>query len=269
MKIKSQKGSTTIFVLVALLFYTSFLILMYAASSKKIVTIKEKSDILKGLYAKNINNIDELYIRTIAKTDKTIPSIDNIPDIIITNITTFRDDYVQYGKLGGITDYQIFNNHFNSLEEVKNYAVENNQYGIFEININAYGKNGEEINQKKNIEIIRGVRVTNEQELTTAFASSDSLYISVSNNIDCTNLKTINNVAHKLDLNNHSITYTKQNESFTFLTIGSAGELTVLDSTDEKQGSIIGKILETDSANNGTDRENKIYTIENNGTLVV
>ena len=53
MKIKSQKGSITIFVLIALLFYTAFLILMYAASSNKLVAIKEKSDILKGIYEKN------------------------------------------------------------------------------------------------------------------------------------------------------------------------------------------------------------------------
>ena len=63
MKIKSQKGSITIFVLVALLFFTSFLILMYAASTNKSVAIKEKSDILKGIYEKNTSDeaIDEIY----------------------------------------------------------------------------------------------------------------------------------------------------------------------------------------------------------------
>ena len=64
MKLKSQKGSITIFVLVALLFFTSFLILMYAASTNKSVAIKEKSDILKGIYEKNtseesINNFQK------------------------------------------------------------------------------------------------------------------------------------------------------------------------------------------------------------------
>ena len=63
MKIKSQKGSITIFVLVALLFYTAFLLLMYAANTNKFKTISEKSDILKGIYEKNTSDeaIDEIY----------------------------------------------------------------------------------------------------------------------------------------------------------------------------------------------------------------
>ena len=63
MKLKSQKGSITIFVLIALLFYSAFLILMYAASTNKLVAIKEKSDILKGIYEKNTGDeaIDEIY----------------------------------------------------------------------------------------------------------------------------------------------------------------------------------------------------------------
>ena len=63
MKLKSQKGSITIFVLVALLFFTAFLLLMYAANTNKFKTISEKSDILKGIYEKNIgdDSIDNLY----------------------------------------------------------------------------------------------------------------------------------------------------------------------------------------------------------------
>ena len=64
MKLKSQKGSITIFVLIALLFYTAFLLLMYAANTNKLVAIQEKSDILKGIYEKNtdsdsINNFNK------------------------------------------------------------------------------------------------------------------------------------------------------------------------------------------------------------------
>lgn len=63
MKLKSQKGSITIFVLIALLFYTAFLLLMYAANTNKFKTITEKSDILKGIYEKNISDesINNLY----------------------------------------------------------------------------------------------------------------------------------------------------------------------------------------------------------------
>ena len=65
MKLKSQKGSITIFVLVALLFYTAFLLLMYAANTNKLIAIKEKSDILKGIYGKNTDSssISDIYNR--------------------------------------------------------------------------------------------------------------------------------------------------------------------------------------------------------------
>ena len=39
MKVKSQNGSITIFVLVALLFYMAFLLLLYANNLNKIQTI--------------------------------------------------------------------------------------------------------------------------------------------------------------------------------------------------------------------------------------
>ncbi len=74
MKLKSQKGSITIFVLIALLFYTAFLLLMYAANTNKLVAIKEKSDILKGIYAKNTddNSIEDIYNRKTAVNDEEI-----------------------------------------------------------------------------------------------------------------------------------------------------------------------------------------------------
>lgn len=69
MKIKSQKGSITIFVLIALLFYTAFLLLMYTANTNKLVAIKEKSDILKGVYEQNIDDdsINNIYNKKMAE----------------------------------------------------------------------------------------------------------------------------------------------------------------------------------------------------------
>lgn len=69
MKLKSQKGSITIFVLIALLFYTAFLLLMYAANTNKFKTITEKSDILKGIYEKNTDDlsINNIYNRKTAE----------------------------------------------------------------------------------------------------------------------------------------------------------------------------------------------------------
>lgn len=78
MKIKSQKGSITIFVLIALLFYTAFLLLMYAANTNKFKTITEKSDILKGIYEKNTSeeSINNIYNKK--NTEQLIAGIEKI-----------------------------------------------------------------------------------------------------------------------------------------------------------------------------------------------
>ena len=103
-----------------------------------------------------------------------------------------------------------------------------------DILINANGNNGKTATSMQNVEFIRGMTVTNEEELNIALANTDSLYISVGNNIECNNTISIDNIKHKLDLNNNSISYTKQNESFTFLTLGKNSELTIIDSAQIK-----------------------------------
>lgn len=269
MKLKSQKGSVTVFVLIALLFYTAFLLLMYAANTNKLVAIQEKSDILKGLYIKNVNDVENAYYKKLNDIDPVEPSIENIPDVVITEVTEIQEEYASYGVLGGNTEYLIQENEFNSMNDLINYLVTNNQYGQVNITINAHGKNGKNTTVEKTFTLICGKSVTNETELAQALNSTNNLYIYLQNNIECTNTKSMNNIEHKLDLNNHSITYTKTNESFSFLTIGSSGNLTILDSSEAKQGSIVSKIQETDGSSSGSDRENTIYTIENNGTLTI
>ncbi len=78
MRFKSQKGSITIFVLVALLFYTAFLLLMYAANTNKFKTISEKSEILKGIYEKNTSDesINNIYNKK--NTEQLIAGIEKI-----------------------------------------------------------------------------------------------------------------------------------------------------------------------------------------------
>jgi hypothetical protein len=87
MRGKSQKGSITIFVLVALLFYMGFLLLLYAGNLNKLQTLSEKLDVIKSIYSKNFENIDEVYNRVLAKNDKVQPIINEIPNTIITNVT--------------------------------------------------------------------------------------------------------------------------------------------------------------------------------------
>ena len=63
MKVKSQRGSISIFVLIALLFYMAFLLLLYANNLNKVQTISEKVEILKNIYRQNYDNVDEVYNR--------------------------------------------------------------------------------------------------------------------------------------------------------------------------------------------------------------
>lgn len=65
MKLKSNKGSIAIFVLVGLLFMSAFLIIMYAANVNKSKTIQEQFNIISGIYSKG--NDEESY--TDAYTD--------------------------------------------------------------------------------------------------------------------------------------------------------------------------------------------------------
>ena len=67
MRGKSEKGSITIFVLVALLFYVSVLLLLYAGNAAKMQSITKKAESVKAIYEKNINKEDELYNKRLAK----------------------------------------------------------------------------------------------------------------------------------------------------------------------------------------------------------
>ena len=141
MRIKSGKGSISIFVLIALLFYIGFLMLLYAGNLNKMQTISERAEAIKAIYAKNFDNVDDVYNRRLAQNDTMQPIIKEIPNSIITNVTQLSDSYEEYGTMGGNTEYIAFNNKFTSLKEVINYSIENNLYGNTNIVINAYGNN--------------------------------------------------------------------------------------------------------------------------------
>ena len=62
---RSQEGSITIFVLIAILFFTTTLLLIYVSNMNKIQTVDEKSEVLKKTYEKNTDpeNINNLYAK--------------------------------------------------------------------------------------------------------------------------------------------------------------------------------------------------------------
>ena len=268
MRIKSQKGSITIFVLIALLFYMGFLLLLYASNVNRVQTISEGLNLIKSIYNKNVGNIEEVYNRVLASRDNTEPIIKEFPTKLITNVTELEETYEEYGQTGGVSEYIAFNNKFSSLKEVLEYAGQNNLYGETNIVVNAYGNNGLLTTQSKDIEIIRGMKVTNESELNTAIATTDSLYISVANNIECSNIISVDNVNHTLDLNNHTISCTKGNETYKFITLGSNTQLTILDSSTEKNGAIIANMVE-ETESDGDNRTRQVFCIMNSGKLTL
>lgn len=268
MRVKSQKGSITIFVLVALLFYMGFLLLLYASNVNRVQTISEGLNLIKSIYNKNVENIDEVYDRVLGGRDNVEPIIKDIPTRIITNVTQINETYEEYGPTGGTSEYIAFNNQFSSLAEVVNYAIQNNVYGNTNIMINAYGNNGLLSTQSKDIEIIRGMKVTNESELNTALTTTDSLYISIANNIECSNTISVGNVNHQLDLNNHTISCTQENTTYKFITLGSDTQLRILDSSTEKNGAIVANMVE-EKESDGTNRTRLVHCISNSGTLTI
>lgn len=151
MKIKSQKGSIALFVLIALLFYMGFLLLLYANNLNKIQTITEKTDILKGIYERNIDNINDVYNTEMAKKDNIKPIIKDIPTTINVGETEIEDPYVEYGASGGTTEYKVFSRTFTTIGDIVNYVSRNDSYGKQTISITAIGNNN--LITKQDIEI--------------------------------------------------------------------------------------------------------------------
>ena len=271
MKSKSNKGSISIFVLIALLFYMGFLMLLYAGNLNKMQTISERAETIKAIYSKNFNNIDDVYNRRMSKNDN-MPPVINWPTQIITNVTDIRDSYEKFGATGGRVEYVVSNQTFSSIKEVVDNTIEKGSYGTINVIATAYGNNGLVTKDEKNIEIIRGMKVTNEAELKTAFATTGDLYVYIDKDIECTETISTDNINHKLDLNNHSITnnitnYLK-NEYISLITIGENSKLTIIDESREKAGTINTNLIE-EKASDGKDRENSIFAIKNNGELTI
>lgn len=271
MRIKSGKGSISIFVLIALLFYIGFLMLLYAGNLNKMQTISERAEAIKTIYSKNFNNIDDVYNRRLSRNDNMQPVI-NWPSQIITNVTDIRDSYEEFGATGGRVEYVVSNNKFSSIKEVVNNTIEKGSYGTITVTATAYGNNGLITKDEKNIEIIRGMKVTNEAELKTAFATTGDLYVYIDKDIECTETISTDNINHKLDLNNHSITnnitnYLK-NEYVSLITIGENSKLTIMDKSKEQKGYININLIE-EAISDGKDRENSIFVLRNNGILTI
>lgn len=107
--LNNEKGSITVFVLVALLFMSAFLIISYASNVNKSKIAKEQLDIIKDIYKGNENVVDsyqEVYTSLRNKNKKELTkSMNNIKKIELNN--AFKDkvsNYKIYGNNNGLGD---------------------------------------------------------------------------------------------------------------------------------------------------------------------
>ena len=101
MKLKSNKGSIAIFVLVGLLFMSAFLIIMYAANVNKSKTIQEQFNIISGIYSKGIvaESYTDAYTALRKKNRQTMTaSIENSDTLKLTK--TFNENMSNYRIYG-------------------------------------------------------------------------------------------------------------------------------------------------------------------------
>ncbi|MCI9366347.1 MAG: hypothetical protein HFJ54_07500 [Clostridia bacterium] len=60
-KIKSEKGSITVFVIVAFIFCMTILVNIYWSSTNYQITVLQAQQRIKDIYGKDVNNVEQIY----------------------------------------------------------------------------------------------------------------------------------------------------------------------------------------------------------------
>ena len=60
-KIKSEKGSLTVFVIVAFIFCMTILVNIYWSSTNYQITVLQAQQRIKDIYGKDVNNVEQIY----------------------------------------------------------------------------------------------------------------------------------------------------------------------------------------------------------------
>lgn len=103
--VKDKKGSITIFVLIALLFMSAFLIISYASNVNKSKIAKEQLDIIKGIYKGNenvVNSYQDAYTALRNKNKQTLTS--NVEDSSTIELSKTFDDKISNYKIFGSSE---------------------------------------------------------------------------------------------------------------------------------------------------------------------
>ena len=142
MKLKDNKGSITIFVLVGLLFMSAFLILSYANNVNKSKIAKEQFNILSSTYSYNdgdANAYNRAYT-ALRKKNVRIFSFENENDVdktVFNNVSTIELTKTFEGKLN---DYRIYGNTVPVGNQIKD--VSDSNYGKYLIQIKVTNEDG-------------------------------------------------------------------------------------------------------------------------------
>lgn len=130
MKLKDKKGSISIFVLVALLFMTAFLILLYSANVNKSKIIQEQFETINEIYSVDTSNAYEQAYTNLRKKNKQILTYDSskVEELIDKSTIELSKTYAE-----DIINYQIYG----ETEGVGNLIedLEDENYGKYKITI--------------------------------------------------------------------------------------------------------------------------------------
>lgn len=100
--LKEEKGSITLFVLIAMLFFAMYLVGMYMLSASTEGSITKETARIKEIYEQGVNDIDDVY-NTLEKRNKIEPNAPNAP-----NVTGFaQKTYVTWELNEEKTEYEI------------------------------------------------------------------------------------------------------------------------------------------------------------------
>ena len=181
MKLKNEKGSITIFVLVGLLFMSAFLIISYASNINKSKVIKEQLEIINTIYQMRVETTKNIYDKITS-----MPIINDLPEVIFVGVDRMEDyidsgDGEQLKQLEFIIDEKLFNLE----EDMNNYIKENNAYGEKEITITVTNSRGNTTTRTQTIifkeitnpviEKLPNIIITNVTQIKDYYVSYDDL----------------------------------------------------------------------------------------------
>ncbi len=116
--LKEEKGSITLFVLIAMLFFVMYLVGMYMLSANTESSLTRETARIKEIYEQGVNNIDDVY-NTLERKDKIEPNAPNVRKIA-------KKTYVTWNLNEEGTEYII--NDTQTTEPTNWYNYENGEW---------------------------------------------------------------------------------------------------------------------------------------------